>query len=171
MPSWNPNQYLKFDDERTRPCRDLVARIQLEKPRRIVDLGCGPGNSTGVVAQRWPEADIAGVDSSEQMIRAAREKYPNLKWEQGDIAKWTPPAPCDLVFSNAAFQWVPDHARVMPHLFWQVAPDGALAFQVPGNIDAPAHQIVRAVASSPGWRSQFPGESARVVRARAPVLL
>jgi trans-aconitate 2-methyltransferase len=155
MPTWNPDQYLKFQDERTRPCRDLVARIALENPRRIVDLGCGPGNSTAVLAGRWPQAAITGVDHSADMIRAAREKYPAVFWQQGDLASWTAPAPVDLVFSNAALNWVPDHARVVPHLFAQLAPGGALAWQVPCNMDAPAHRLMRELAASAAWRGHF----------------
>jgi trans-aconitate 2-methyltransferase len=156
MPTWNPSQYLKFDDERTRPCRDLVARIQLKNPRRIIDLGCGPGNSTQVLAERWPDAQITGLDSSEQMIRNATEKYPHQNWALGDIPQWSAREPFDLVFSNAAYNWVPDHARVMPHLLQQVAPGGVFAFQVPANINAPAHELMRSTASSDKWRSHFP---------------
>jgi trans-aconitate 2-methyltransferase len=156
MPTWNPAQYLKFDDERTRPCRDLVARIRLPAPRRVIDLGCGPGNSTQVLAERWPDADVTGLDSSEEMLRRASEKYPHQKWELGEIDQWTPPQPYDLVFSNAAYQWVPDHARVMPHLLQQVIPGGVLAFQVPANLDAPAHESMRRVAASPAWQPYFP---------------
>jgi trans-aconitate 2-methyltransferase len=156
MPPWNPGQYLKFDEERTRPCRDLVQRIGLKNPRRIIDLGCGPGNSTGVLAEHWPEAAITGLDHSEEMIRAAREKYPHGKWERGGIAAWNPGETFDLIFSNAALQWVPDHAAVLPRLFGHVAPGGALAWQVPANIDAPAHQLMRDIASVSRWRARFP---------------
>jgi len=156
MPSWNPNQYLKFDDERTRPCRDLVQRIGLEKPHRIVDLGCGPGNSTEVLAERWPEATLIGFDNSEQMILTAREKFPRSLWQVADITSWAAGEPQDLVFSNAALQWVPDHKRVLPRLFQQVKPGGALAFQVPVNIQATAHRLMREVAATPAWRSHFP---------------
>jgi len=155
MPTWNPAQYLKFTDERTQPCRDLVARIAVAQPRRIVDLGCGPGNSTAVLAERWPDARITGVDHSADMIRAAREKYPKVAWQQVDLADWTASEPVDLVFSNAALQWVGDHARLIPHLFEQVAPAGALAWQVPCNMDAPAHQIMRDLTASFEWRGHF----------------
>ena len=158
MPTWNPDQYLKFDDERTRPCRDLVARIRLNNPKRIIDLGCGPGNSTQVLVENWPEAEITGLDNSEPMIRGASEKYPGQKWEPGNIHKWSAKQPYDLVFSNAAYQWVPDHAQVMPHLMQQVAPGGVFAFQVPANINAPAHELMRSVASSAAWKSRFPGK-------------
>ncbi len=156
MPTWNPHQYLKFDDERTRPCRDLVARIRLKDPKRIIDLGCGPGNSTQVLAGNWPTAEITGLDSSEQMIRNASEKHPSQKWEIGNIHDWSAKQPYDLVFSNAAYQWVPDHAQLMPRLIRQVAPGGIFAFQVPANINAPSHELMRSMAASAAWKSRFP---------------
>jgi trans-aconitate 2-methyltransferase len=156
MPSWNPGQYLKFDDERTRPCRELVARIALENPGTIVDLGCGPGNSTTVLAERWPGAKVSGLDRSADMIRVAREKSSQIHWEESDIATWQSSEPVDLVFSNAALQWVPDHQSVVPQLFAQVAPGGALAWQVPANIDAAAHRIMRELAASTAWQKHFP---------------
>jgi len=157
MPTWNPEQYLKFGDERTRPCHDLVARIALDRPRAIVDLGCGPGNSTAVLAQRWPTAKLTGVDRSADMVHAAREKYPDVQWQESDISTWTTPERVDLVFSNAALQWVPDHRIAVPRLFAMVAPGGALAWQVPANIDATAHRLMRELAASAAWREHFPG--------------
>jgi trans-aconitate 2-methyltransferase len=157
MPSWDASQYLQFADERTRPCRDLIARIALEQPARIIDLGCGPGNSIEVLAQRWPDAEITGLDSSLAMIAAAQKSHPEINWITGDIATWTAQAPCDLVFSNAAVHWVPDHSTILPRLLSQLAPEGALAFQVPANFDAPAHRAMRELASSRAWKSHFPG--------------
>jgi trans-aconitate 2-methyltransferase len=156
MPTWNASQYLRFADERTRPCRDLIGRIALEQPRRIVDLGCGPGNSTEALIQRWPEAEFTGLDSSPEMIAAARKAQPDRHWVQGDIATWTADEPVDLVFSNAALQWVSDHGWVYPRLIKQVALGGALAVQVPANIHAPAHQLMRELASSKVWQNHFP---------------
>jgi trans-aconitate 2-methyltransferase len=155
VPTWDSSQYLQFADERTRPCRELAARIALPAPRRIVDLGCGPGNSTAGLAQRWPEAEIEGVDNSPNMIAAAQKDYPAQKWTAADIATWAAPAPCDLVFSNAALQWVGDHAAVFPRLARQVASGGALAVQVPANIEAPAHRLMRDLAQSAAWRDHF----------------
>lgn len=156
MPTWNAPQYLRFADERTRPCRDLAAAISLAAPRRIIDLGCGPGNSTAVLAARWPDAEISGLDSSEAMIAAARREAPERTWVVGDIASWTAGVPVDLAFANAAFQWVPDHNSVYPHLISQLAPGGALAAQVPCNLGAPAHEAMREVAARPAWRRYFP---------------
>jgi trans-aconitate 2-methyltransferase len=155
MPTWNSDQYLKFGGERTQPAVDLAARIALEAPKRIVDLGCGPGNSTAVVARRWPQARVGGVDSSAAMLGTARKDYPQWEWSAGDIGTWRSDTPFDVVFSNAALQWVPDHARVFPHLLAQVAPGGALAFQVPANLDSPPQRLIREVAQSAPWRAHF----------------
>ncbi len=156
MKSWDSSQYLRFEAERTRPCRDLIATLPLTAPARIVDLGCGPGNSTAALAARWPQAAITGLDSSPEMLVKARADYPQLTWEAGDIATWTAVEPFDLVFSNAALQWVPDHVTVYPHLLRQVAPGGALAIQVPANLDAAAHRLMRQLAASPSWSRYFP---------------
>jgi trans-aconitate 2-methyltransferase len=168
MPHWDASQYLRFAEERTRPCRDLAAQIAIPSPRQVIDLGCGPGNSTEVLAERWPEAELTGLDSSTEMIEAARlnqssRKWPSLKWVVGDIANWAAveERPCDVVFSNAALQWVPDHTTLFPRLMAQVAPGGALAVQVPNNIDAPAHSIARQLAASDHWRSHFPATGVR----------
>jgi trans-aconitate 2-methyltransferase len=147
MPEWDSAQYLKFQDERTQPCRDLAARVALDSPASVIDLGCGPGNSTEVVAGRWPHARITGLDSSAAMIAAAKEKYRFRRWVAGEIADWAAgPQTYDLVFSNAALQWVPDHANVFPQLLDRVAPGGALAVQMPGNWDAIAHRLMREIA-------------------------
>jgi len=156
MPTWNPQQYLGFADERTQPCRDLVVRIALKNPARIVDLGCGPGNSTQVLMERWPEAKILGLDSSAEMIAKAKQTHPANEWQTGDIATWSASAPYDLAFSNAALQWVSGHEALYPRLLEQVAPGGALAVQVPINLDAPAHERMRDLAASPDWRGHFP---------------
>ena len=156
MPSWDSTQYLRFADERTRPCRDLINRISLPNPQRIIDLGCGPGNSTAALIERWPQAEIEGLDSSPEMIATAQKTHPAQRWTAGDIATWTAATPYDLVFSNAALQWVPDHSTVLPHLLQQVAPGGALALQVPFNLDAPAHRLMRELSESAAWQSHFP---------------
>jgi trans-aconitate 2-methyltransferase len=154
MTAWNPNQYLQFADERTRPAYDLAARIPVTNPKRIVDLGCGPGNSTAVLKRRWPDADVIGVDSSPEMIAAAKTADPAGTWVLGDAATWTADTPVDVIFSNATLHWVPDHAAVFPHLFRQLAPGGALAVQMTAHFDSPVHSLVNAVAGRPGWRGQ-----------------
>lgn len=155
MPSWNSEQYLKFGSERTQPALDLVARVALDAPARAIDLGCGPGNSTAVVGRRWPQVELTGLDSSPAMLETAARDFPQWKWIQGDIATWQADEPCDLVFSNAALQWVPEHARAFPHLLAQVAEGGALAVQMPANLDSPPQRMIREVAGSARWQSSF----------------
>jgi trans-aconitate 2-methyltransferase len=158
MPTWDPNQYLQFADERTLPCRDLVRRININAPASIIDLGCGPGNSTAVISERWPDAKITGLDSSSDMIAAARRSQPKNNWVVGDITAWAQgdEQAFDLVFSNAAMQWVNDHSKSFVGLMRHVAPGGAIAVQMPGNYDAPAHLLMRELAMSPEWKDRFP---------------
>jgi trans-aconitate 2-methyltransferase len=163
MSGWNPNQYLKFAEERTQPCRDLAARIAVTSVRRVIDLGCGPGNSTAVLRDRWPDAEFTGLDSSTEMIERARREYPEQRWMTGDISAWAAgnDGQFDVVFSNAAMQWVDDHAAVYPRLLARVAAGGALAIQIPGNIDALPHGLMREVAAGPEWRRSLPPEKVR----------
>lgn len=153
MPTWNPQQYLRFAKERTRPCRDLVANLLLDTPQRIVDLGCGPGNSTTVLAERWPGAEIAGIDNSGDMIATARKTLPGRTFSVEDVTTWSPEKPYDIVFSNATLQWVSDHERTFPRLFQFVAPGGVFAAQMPCNMNAPTHRIMRELASSSEFRT------------------
>lgn len=155
MPTWDSDVYSQFSDQRTRPAVDLAARVALDAPARVVDLGCGPGNSTAVLAKRWPRAELTGIDNSPVMLAAARAAHPAVQWVEADINAWRADRPFDVVFSNAALQWVPDHARTFPRLLEQVARDGALAVQVPANFDAPPHRAMRTVAQSPAWRNRF----------------
>jgi trans-aconitate 2-methyltransferase len=119
MSTWNADQYLRFADERTRPCRDLAASVSVKPVRRVIDLGCGPGNSTAVLAERWPAAELTGLDSSAEMIDAARQSSGGPRWVVGDIGAWAEgdDGPYDVVFSNAALQWLPDHAVVLGRMF------------------------------------------------------
>ena len=155
MPTWNSEQYLKFGRERTQPAIDLALRVEVAAPQRVVDLGCGPGNSTEVVARRWPGAALTGLDSSGAMLETARKNLPAATWVLGDIAMWRAEQPVDVIFSNAALQWVPDHRREFPRLLQQVAPGGALAVQMPANLDSPAQRLIRELADSAAWRAQF----------------
>lgn len=163
MATWRPDQYLLFEEERTRPCRDLVSRIRVDHVRTAIDLGCGTGTSTAVLAERWPEAQITGLDSSTEMLERARRDAPQREWVQGDIAGWSKldQGGYGVVFSNAAMHWVPDHAAVYPRLFARVAADGALAIQVPYNLDSPAHVVMRDLAASQSWRDRFPANGVR----------
>ncbi len=163
MPTWDAKQYLRFNDQRTRPCRELAARIAIEAPARVIDLGSGPGNSTSVLAERWPGCELTGLDSSPEMVAAARKAYPQWTWRVGDITTWADEndQTYDVVFSNAALQWVGDHAVILPKLLARVAASGALAIQMPANFDAPAHRIMRELATSPAWREHFPAGGVR----------
>ncbi|MCW4116554.1 trans-aconitate 2-methyltransferase [Aurantimonas sp. MSK8Z-1] len=149
MADWQPDLYLRFERERTRPARDLLAAVDLDAPRHVVDLGCGPGNSTELLAERWPQAEILGIDTSPAMLRAAAERLPRSRFEAGDAATWTPREAPDLIFANAVLQWVPNHAALMPRLFSLLAPGGVLAVQMPDNLDEPSHRLMREVAAEP----------------------
>jgi trans-aconitate 2-methyltransferase len=163
MPTWDAKQYLRFNDQRTRPCRELAARIAMAQAKRVIDLGCGPGNSTSVLAERWPGCQLTGLDSSPEMIAAAQKAYPHQTWRIGDIADWADQdeESYDVVFSNAAFQWVDDHPAIFPKLLARVASGGALAIQMPANFDAPAHCMMRELAASQAWRHRLPSEGIR----------
>ena len=143
MSSWDDEQYLKFADERTRPARELLARVPVEKPHRVVDLGCGPGNSTELLTDRWPFAEVSGIDSSPEMLKRARRDLPTVEFVEADVATYRPRQPVDVLFANAVFQWLPDHDTLIPSLFESVAEGGALAFQVPCNFEEPSHRLMR----------------------------
>lgn len=147
MKDWNPDLYRRFEDERTRPARDLLARVPLESPRRVVDLGCGPGNSTELLVERFPGADVVGIDNSPSMLHSARERLPGCRFELADIGTWTPTQAPDLIYANAALQWVGDHERLLPRLLSLLAPGGVLAVQMPDNRDEPTHRAMRELAA------------------------
>lgn len=165
MPTWNPAQYATYLDYRTRPSHDLVNRIELDRPKRIIDLGCGPGNSTAVCAQRWPEASIVGLDNSPEMIASARAMHPEACFIVGNIGDWaaqpsTPENRMDLIFSSAALQWVDDHATLFPRLMEKLAPGGVLAAQMPAYDVIPGREM-REMAASSRWRRWFPDGRAK----------
>jgi len=155
MPQWDAEQYLKFAGKRTQPVYDLLHRIRLQSPRRIVDLGCGPGTSTEVLRHRWPDAYLVGVDSSPEMIRKARQSFPESIWVEGDAATWQDGEPFDLVFSNAMLHWVPHHAGVCRHLLGLLNPGGAVAVQVPAHYDSPLHREIVEVSRDPQWSERL----------------
>ncbi|MGB0580771.1 MAG: methyltransferase domain-containing protein [Limisphaerales bacterium] len=153
MADWNAQHYLKFGDERTRAAVDLVARIKLESPKRIVDLGCGPGNSTELLWTRWPEAKVSGLDSSSNMIEAANAKHPGRDWRLGDLASWSPEEPVELVFSNAAIQWVSDHGVLMKRMAAGTAEGGAVAFQIPSGTYATVRNLMHEISQEDRWNN------------------
>jgi trans-aconitate 2-methyltransferase len=154
--TWDPTQYLRYGDERSRPFFELVARIIADdaEVRSVVDLGCGPGNLTETLATRWPAAHVLGVDNDAAMLAAAASTVgERVRYESGDIATWTPSVPVDVLVSNAAFQWVLSHLELLPTLLTNVRPGGWFAFQVPGNLDDPHHQAIREVRARTKWAS------------------
>jgi trans-aconitate 2-methyltransferase len=153
--AWDPKTYLTFESERTRPAAELLARIPADNPKRVIDLGCGPGNSTALLAARWPEAKLEGLDSSAEMLKQAETSGVHASWVLSDIASWSSPAPYDVIYANAAFQWVGHHETLLPKLMSYVAPGGIFAFQVPRNFDEPSHVILRDLADKPRWRDQL----------------
>ena len=154
---WNAVQYLKFERERTQPSRDLAARIELPSPSRILDIGCGPGNSTHVLRERFPLADILGIDSSPDMIGQARKQYPELTFANVFL---TPDCSeisetYDVIFSNACLQWIPEHKRLLPNLCAKLNPHGVLAIQIPMTSDMPVSVILRDMSEHSPWKDKI----------------
>lgn len=158
MATWDQAQYLKFEAERTRPARELLNRVPEGDVSVAVDLGCGPGNSTALLRDRWPAAHVRGVDNSPEMLTRARADLPALEFLEADVASYRPSEPVDVLFANAVFQWVPDHAKLLPSLMESLRPGGLLAFQVPDNLSEPTHRLMREV----------PGPWSASVRALSP---
>jgi trans-aconitate 2-methyltransferase len=157
---WDPAQYARFGDERSRPFFDLTAQIRASHPGLVVDLGCGSGQLTATLAQRWPEAEVEGIDSSPQMIEAARPLGGDrLSFGLGDVQDWQPERPVDVLVSNAVLQWVPGHEELLPRWAAALSPGGWLAIQVPANFDEPSHAIMRELVQSPRWQPLLAGVS------------
>ena len=153
--AWDPKTYMRFGAERTRPAAELLARVAVEAPLRIADLGCGPGNSTALLAERWPEAVIEGIDNSQEMLDEARKSGVRAGWVLADVAAWPAEGRYDVLFSNAALQWIDDHRALLSRLMAFVSKGGALAVQVPRNFDAPCHTLIRKVAEGRSWAYKF----------------
>ncbi|HSI50654.1 MAG TPA: trans-aconitate 2-methyltransferase [Ideonella sp.] len=164
MSDWNPALYTRFEEERTRPAAELLARVPLASAGSVVDLGCGPGNSTELLVQRFAGAKVIGMDSSPAMLASARERLPGAQFEQGDIASWSPAAPVDLLYANASLQWLPGHEQLVPRLLSLLAPGGVLAIQMPDNLDQPSHVSMRETAAEPRFAAHI-GDAGQV-RAR-----
>ena len=156
--TWDPDRYLTFGDERGRPFLDLLAAVSATEVDRVVDLGSGPGNLTAMLKQRWPAAEVVGVDSSPEMVARAREAgAAGVRFEVGDLREWRAEQPVDVLVSNATLQWVPDHLALLPGLVEQVAPGGWLAFQVPGNFAEPSHVILHELAAEERFQEYAAG--------------
>lgn len=150
---WDPAQYLKFAGHRLRPALDLLNRVDLNAPQRVTDLGCGAGNVTEWIARRWPGAQVTGVDNSEAMLEEAAATLPDVDWQAADMADWSPDAPQDLIYSNAALHWLPDHAALFPTLVDHLSDGGILAVQMPRNFGEPSHTSVNRAASEGPWEA------------------
>lgn len=158
MPTWDSDQYRRFESSRTRPAEDLLARIPSRDPQLVVDVGCGPGNSTRLLRERWPAAEVIGLDSSSEMLDTACDEVEGASFVEADLRDWTPHRPADVVFSNATLQWVPDHERVLAHLLSWLSPGrGVLAVQMPDNYGAPSHALMRELAASSRWANLLSG--------------
>jgi trans-aconitate 2-methyltransferase len=163
--SWSAKQYVAFEDERTRPVRDLLAALPPIEARSVIDLGCGPGNSTEVLAQRYPEAQAAGIDSSPDMIAAARRRLPSVDFAVRDVQDWDSSGSFDVILANAVLQWVPHHETLLPQLVGKLAPRGGLAVQMPDNLDEHAHRLMREIAQRGPWAAKLADAAA----ARTPL--
>ena len=157
MADWSPSLYARFEDERTRPARDLVAQVPLSAAHSIVDMGCGPGNSTELLVERWPDAQVIGFDTSPDMIEKARARLPNVSFDLADAATWQPAEPVNVIFANAVFQWLPTHPAVFQRLMGFLAPGGALAVQMPDNLLEPSHQAMRETAAEMPFADKLKG--------------
>lgn len=157
MADWNSALYLKFRAERTQPAIDLSKRIHVKNPKRIIDIGCGPGNSTHVLANQFSGASVLGVDNSADMIETARKTYPTIDFQMCDASKDLPAMgdTFDIVFSNACIQWIPDHHQLLPHMMGLLREGGELAIQTPMNYQEPIHQIILELVSSQTWAHKF----------------
>ena len=153
--TWDPSQYLRYDNERSQPTRDLIAALTNFHPKTIVDLGCGTGNSSALLQQRWPTAALTGVDHSPEMLEQASMSGLAATWQQADLANWQPEEPADLIFSNAALHWLDDHERLFPRLISHLTWGGILAAQMPNNFSQPSHTLIAEIASEPRWKQRL----------------
>jgi trans-aconitate 2-methyltransferase len=155
LTDWNAGQYLKFEDERTRPAADLLRRVPLSEIANGVDIGCGPGNSTELLTTRYPSAQILGLDSSPDMLAKAQQRLPQVSFEEADIATWNPDGHFDLIFANAVLQWLPDHSNLLNRLASLLTSGGCLAVQMPNNLNEPSHRLMEQVALEGPWSGKL----------------
>jgi trans-aconitate 2-methyltransferase len=155
--AWDPKTYLSYGAERTRPAADLLNRVLIATPSRVADLGCGPGNSTALLRARWPDAAIDGVDSSAEMLEEAPALKLDVRLIKADIAQWTPQAAYDVIYSNAALQWLGNHEMLFPRLLSYLRPGGVLAVQMPRNADELCDRIIREAILDPRWAANLKG--------------
>jgi trans-aconitate 2-methyltransferase len=167
---WDPTQYGRYADERGRPFIELIARVEVDDPQRVVDVGCGPGSLTRTLSERWPNAHVTGVDSSADMIEAAAPltEAGRLEIVRADLRDWRPTEPVDVVVANAVLQWVPGHLDLLSSLAAWLGPAGALAFQVPDNFDEPSHTIIRDLRGSARWRDRLGADADRSIGVERP---
>jgi trans-aconitate 2-methyltransferase len=156
---WNASLYLRFERERTQPSRDLLARVTINEPQEIVDLGCGPGNSTSILRERWPSAKIVGIDNSPAMLEQAKKIDPKTEWHCADIGAWRSSGKVDLIFANASLHWLQDHSSLLQSLMQQLKPAGTLAFQIPALYDQSATTAIREVSDLAAWKRYAPESS------------
>ena len=152
MTDWNPAQYLRYGSERLRPALDLMARIQADSPGSVYDLGCGTGTITGILKERWPNAQVTGVDSSASMLERTGDVETGVYWQHSDLNAWQPEIPADVVYSNAALHWLDGHGQLFPRLMTAVKPGGVLAVQMPENFRAPSHTSIADTVREGSWR-------------------
>lgn len=155
MEDWLPDAYLRFSDERSRPARDLLEHIPLKAPVTVYDLGCGPGNSTALLREAYPQARLVGLDNSKTMLAKARNDLPQIYFIEGDLATWEGDRNADLLFANASFQWVTDHVSALLRLLKGLKAGGVLALQIPDNLDEPSHRLMRETAEDGPWADKL----------------
>jgi trans-aconitate 2-methyltransferase len=153
--NWSVEQYAKFEGERNRPVRDLLAQVPATTVKRAADIGCGPGNSTEILYAHFPEAAITAIDTSTEMIEAARKRLPDINFEMASIQEWSHPGPFNLILASAALHWVPNHDSLLPALIAKLAPGGSLAVQIPDNLDEPVHRVMREIAADGPWAEKL----------------
>jgi len=159
--AWSAGQYVKFEDERTRPARDLLAQVPLASVERAIDLGCGPGNSTELIVERYGATNVSGLDSDDNMLEAARKRMPGTVFAKADLASWRPEGPVDLLFANAVFQWLPNHLDILDQLMDSLKPGGVLAVQMPDNLNEASHLMMEETGKSGPWSETFAKKSVR----------